>query len=125
MRPNAGAANIARPPTTTAIALVDVPTLASPPVRLASEMTPAASSVTPATIWIERGSHAFDDAARGTAAVHPRRGGPDGGGGGGDHDPVARPQADRTRPTTRIAAVADGDREVATVVRRPSAGDPG
>ena len=50
----AGAANIARPPTTTAIAAADAPTLASPPVRLASETTPAISSATPATTCTAR-----------------------------------------------------------------------
>ena len=107
------------------MAPVDVPTLASPPVRLASEMTPAPSSVTPATIWIEPRQPRVRRRGPRDDAVHPRRGGPDGGAGGGDHDPVARPQADGARAATRIAAVAARDRQVATMVRRPSAGAPG
>ncbi len=105
MRPNAGAANIARPPTTTAIALVDVPTFASPPVRLASEITPAPSSVTPATIWIERRSQVFGEAALGMAPCIHAAAVPTAAAAAGIMipSPGHRPMA---RAATRIAAVA-------------------
>ncbi len=48
-RPIAGATKMARPPTTTAMAAADLPTLPSPPVRLASDATPATTRISPAT----------------------------------------------------------------------------
>ena len=53
-RPRAGAAKIASPLTTTAMAPAEAPMPASPRVRSASDATPATSSTTPTTTWATR-----------------------------------------------------------------------
>ena len=53
-RPSIGAANTASPPMTTAMAPAEAPTPANPPVRLASDTTPAPSRTTPTTTRTKR-----------------------------------------------------------------------
>ena len=53
-RPSIGAAKTASPPMTTAMAPAEAPTPANPPVRLASDTTPAPSRTTPTTTRTKR-----------------------------------------------------------------------
>ena len=120
-RPSAGAAKMARPPTTTAMAPADAPTSPSPPVRLASEATPATSS-TDAGDDLQRTRGPRRRASGVVAAERPHHGDPDGDRRGRQHDPVARPQADRPADDEHGAGrAADGQLAPPTVGASPGA----
>ena len=95
----------ARPPTTTAMAPADAPTPARPPVRLASDTTPATSRTTPTTTCTTRTTEP-PTVGRASTAERPDDRDADGDGRRRHHDRRRPATARSLRQTTSTAAVA-------------------